>query len=66
MNKLGSLILNRSTQGFTSGILLGKLTESISLRPLFIEARIRINFLNPSNVRCKVLFIIKNIYRFLF
>jgi len=36
INKLGFLILIRSTQGFILGILLGKLTESISLKPLFL------------------------------
>jgi hypothetical protein len=51
-NQLGSMILIGSTQGFTAGIVLGKFKESVSLRPLSIEARILIILLNPSNVRC--------------
>lgn len=43
-NNLGSMILIGSTQGFTAGIVLGKFKESISLRPLFFEARILIIF----------------------
>jgi hypothetical protein len=35
VNHLGSMILIGSTQYFTAGIVLGKLTESVSLRPFF-------------------------------